>query len=112
VCDVPAVEEPFEGEAEVADGGVGVEEDDEFVVGEEVCDGVNFGPGGVVGGDGGRLVVVVGVVVYCCCMQDRILVLLPLFLLKLSHVQERKESSLGRVDGKAYRINNGSKPPE
>ena len=63
--DVPAVEEPFEGEMKVPYCGVRVEEDDEFVVREEVRYRVDFGPGFGVAFDGLRAVVFVVVAVDC-----------------------------------------------
>lgn len=43
--DAPAVEHPFKGDFEVLDGGVGIDEDDEFVRVEEFEEDVGFDPG-------------------------------------------------------------------
>jgi hypothetical protein len=43
--DAPAVEHPFERDFEVLDCGVGVDEDDELVSGEEGEEDVGFYPG-------------------------------------------------------------------
>lgn len=46
--DAPAVEQPFDGQFEVLDGGVGVDEDDEAVVLEKLGEDVRLDPGVVV----------------------------------------------------------------
>lgn len=68
MCDVPTIKKPFEGEVQVSDRSIGIEEDEEFgVVGaEEVGHTVDFWPSFCVAGDGDGAVVLVGVVVYRC----------------------------------------------